>query len=131
VVCQIWRTRQSLIFFQKSNMGCPCAFVAYHVATPDWATWKPLIRPYHPLPCHIHIITHVTVPHHHTDATWHNPIGPQIGLKMPKLGDTWQPMVLPHHHADIMMTSTSHVSPSTPSTCTVRMLIHPLLTWLG
>jgi hypothetical protein len=35
---------------------------------------------------------------------WHNPIGPWIGPKVPKLGDMWQPLVLPHHHADYNMT---------------------------
>jgi hypothetical protein len=47
-----------------------------------------------------------------TNFTWHDPIGPRIDLKMPKLGDTWQPLVLPRHHDDVMQRSACHVSSS-------------------
>jgi hypothetical protein len=51
----------------------------------------------------------VIFPHHltcgcmvyHVDvwtATWHFPIGPWIDRKSPKLSDTWQPLMIPHHH---------------------------------
>jgi hypothetical protein len=35
---------------------------------------------------------------------WHFFIGPWIDLKNPEMSDTWQALVLPHHHADINMT---------------------------
>jgi hypothetical protein len=34
---------------------------------------------------------------------WYDPIGPWIYPKMPKLGDTWEPMVLPRHRDDVNM----------------------------
>jgi hypothetical protein len=67
-----------LFLFQNSFMGCPCAFPACHVAAPDWATWQPLIGPCFPLPSqHAIVISTWTV----WTATWHDPIGPQIGPK--------------------------------------------------
>jgi hypothetical protein len=38
---------------------------------------------------------------------WHVFIGPHVNLKSPKMSDMWQPLVLPHHHADIIMTCVS------------------------
>jgi hypothetical protein len=113
VVRQIWRTRQTNFF---SNF---CSRTVIEHFPP--ATWQPLIGP-----CGGLSLGHVVLFHasHHAmsschvsvqtvwTATWHDPIGPRIDPKMPKLGDTWQPLVLPHHHVDIMMTSTCHVSPS-------------------
>jgi hypothetical protein len=118
---QIWRTRQILFFF----LNFWIRVVIGHFPT---ATWQPMtgphgppIRPRHPL----HRQPAMSVPHHRTDATslpthhattspchvtvqtvqtatWKNPTGPRIGPEVPNMGDTWQPLVLPHHHVDVM-----------------------------
>jgi hypothetical protein len=114
VVHQIWRTRQTIIFFQISDTGCHWAFAHCHVSATDWATWNPPIWPCHPLLCQ----PTMSVPCHRTDATslphtchiivrismWKNLISPRIGPEVPNLGDTWQPLVLQHHHVDVNMT---------------------------
>jgi hypothetical protein len=38
------------------------------------------------------------------NATWHIFIGPHVSPKSPKTSDTWHPLVLPCHHANINMT---------------------------
>jgi hypothetical protein len=102
--------------FWKSDVGRPYAF-----ALP---TWQPMTGPRGGLSL-AHITTSCTVtatsscsislPHHLTGgcmvchvvvrtATWHLFIGPRIFPKSPKMSDTWQPLVLPHHHVDISMT---------------------------
>jgi hypothetical protein len=73
---------------------------------PDWAMWHPPIHPFHPLPFQHHVILSChcatsSVQNVQT-AMWHNPFGPRIDLKVPKLGDMWKPLVLPI----TMMTST-------------------------
>jgi hypothetical protein len=87
------------------------------------STWQPLTGPrgnqpldhvtqlYYHLPCQC-TVYHINMPHHcivfHVDvciATWHIFTGPRNDLKMPKMGDTWQPLVLPRHHDDFMITS--------------------------
>jgi hypothetical protein len=40
-------------------------------------------------------------------TTWHFLIGPHVDLKMSKMSDMWQPLVLPHHHVDVIMTCVS------------------------
>jgi hypothetical protein len=99
------------------------------------ATWHSLVGPpvaqsplpmstfYHITSSHFHInVWMLTVPstchlmpHHRTDDTWHFFIGPHGCLKMPKMSDTWQPLMLPHHPADINMMSSCHCM-----TCTNR-----------
>jgi hypothetical protein len=37
-------------------------------------------------------------------AMWFFTIGPRIDQKIPKMSDTWQPLVLPCHHDNIIMT---------------------------
>jgi hypothetical protein len=37
-------------------------------------------------------------------TTWHFLIGPHVDLKMPKLSDMRQPLMLPRHHDDVNMT---------------------------
>jgi hypothetical protein len=38
-------------------------------------------------------------------SMWHFSIGPHTDQKIPKMGDTWHPLVLAHHHANVMMKS--------------------------
>jgi hypothetical protein len=94
------------------------AFSHYHMAAHDWATWKPPIGPRHPLvqsTCHILCMPRMVrmprvflvpydLPHGFMDATWHFLIGPHVDLKMSKMSDMWQPLVLLHHHDDVSMT---------------------------
>jgi hypothetical protein len=37
-------------------------------------------------------------------ATWHFSIGPWTDQKIPKMSDTWKPLVLPRQHDDVIMT---------------------------
>jgi hypothetical protein len=116
------------VFFQKLDTGCHWYFCPCHVAIPNWAMWKPLIHPCHPLPCEPvvseprHYMDAMSLPTHHSTSlchvtvrtvwttTWKNPIGPRIGLEVPNLGDTWQPLVLPRHHDDVSMTRSTFFS---------------------
>jgi hypothetical protein len=95
------------------------------------ATWQPMTGPRgsqslahvtslhnHPATSpssHISLPCVVWMPHHPATqymnstcpvrtATWQLFIGPQVVPKSPKMSDTWQPLVLPHHHVDINMT---------------------------
>jgi hypothetical protein len=64
-----------------------------------------------------HLIFHISLPCHSTvchvvawTSTWHFFIGPWIDQKNPKMSDMWQPLVIPHHHDDVIMTCfTSYV----------------------
>jgi hypothetical protein len=116
-------------------MGCHWAFSQCHVAA-SYSTTSSTA----PSSCHVsatssygcHITSnsprhvtmpsrcHVTVQTVHT-TTWKNPTGPWIGPEVPNTGDTWQPLVLPRHHVDVIMTC--HLL--TPATCVVWMLTHP------
>jgi len=96
---------------------CQSLFVfRCHVKAHDWATWWPFIGPRHHLcmvmPCHPY---HIRFPHHLLGgcmkyhmairiATWHFSIGPWTDRKIPTMSDTWKPLVLPHHHVDVIMT---------------------------
>jgi hypothetical protein len=75
------------------------------------ATWKPMTGPCgiqslsHSIHLHIHPATFRTVCHVVVQTTtWHFLIGPHVDLKMSKTSDTWQPLVMPHHHDDVSMT---------------------------
>jgi hypothetical protein len=78
------------------------------------ATWKPMTGPHGRQPLghanhfHSHLPHHPTMSSFHVTvrfATWIFFIGPQINLKMTEMSDTWQPLVLPHHHDEIMLMS--------------------------
>jgi hypothetical protein len=90
------------------------------------AMWQPMTGPcgsqplghvnqlYNHLPrqCTVfHLSYHIILPHHSMvyrvavqTVTWHIFTGPRNDLKVPKMGDTWQPLVLPCHHDDVNMT---------------------------
>jgi hypothetical protein len=95
------------------------------------ATWQPMTGPRgsqslshvtslhsHPatsLSSHVILPRVVWMPHHPATqymnstcpvraATWKIFIGPQVVPKIPKMSDTWQPLVPPHHHVDVNMT---------------------------
>jgi hypothetical protein len=106
-------TGQPLLKFEFSVSGPHWEFACYHVEARDWAMWRPFIGPHNPftwssfhitfLPCHLATYCmdcHVVV----RTATWHFLIGPYFILKMSKMSDTWQPLVLPHQHVDVIMT---------------------------
>jgi hypothetical protein len=136
---QIWRgparfggPTKSFFFLKFSITGCHWAFSHCHVAAHDWATWQPTIGPHQPLynhpatsayglPTQLPTQPATSAPRHCTDchvvvwtATWHNFTGPRNDPEMPNMSDTWQPLVLPHHHADINMT---HVTSCTCHIC--------------
>jgi len=116
VTCgQVWRglpdlaNPQNYIFFQFCSQTVIVHF--------PLSMWQPLIGTCGDLSLG-HIISYQVIMscHHSTSschisvrtiqtATWHDPIGPWIGLKMPKLGDMWKPLVLPHHHDDVIHTN--------------------------
>jgi hypothetical protein len=123
---QIWRgsTRFGgptiFFFFEIRFSGPHWAFSHCHVAAHDWATWQPTIGPCQPpvqspaTSCHLSC--HIILPHHPATspyichvvvrtATWHFFIGPRIDPKNPKMSDTWQPLVLPHHHVVMLMST--------------------------
>jgi hypothetical protein len=107
VVHQIWRTHQ-LFCFKILFMGCPCAFPPCHVATPDWATWRPLIGPCCPLPSqHTTSTRYVNMPHqsyrlpHGTIRLVHRSI--QNAKNWVTCGSLWCCHI-------IMLMSTCHVS---------------------
>jgi hypothetical protein len=91
------------------------AFSHCHVEATHWPTSSTCtaILPRH-LPatqaCHVLYGFHVyatsyTVYHVDVHTTmWHFLIGPHVDLKMSKMSDTWQYLVLPHHHVDVIMT---------------------------
>jgi hypothetical protein len=147
---QIWRAPNPFFFFEILVFGPHWAFSHCHVAAHDWATWQPTIGPRQPLaqspphhtPCHIMAtcICHVTI----RSATWLYglPRGTfslvhMIDPKMPKMSDTWQPLVLATSCChDIIMTHVTllHVphtlvqmltSSILMLTSTVQMLTHP------
>jgi hypothetical protein len=86
----------------------------------DWATWQTtywptpstctIILPHH-LPamstCHVLYRCHMSATSRTAchvavwTATWHFLIGPHVDLKMSKMSDMWQPLVLPRHHVDM------------------------------
>jgi hypothetical protein len=86
-----------------------------HVALSDWSMCHAFIGP--PVSSPVYLPPHIQSPSTCTsmscmDATsscmddmWHFFIGPHGPPKMPKMSDTWQPVMLPCHHADISMTS--------------------------
>jgi hypothetical protein len=49
------------------------------------------------------------LPHHRIVDTWHLFIGLHGCLKMPKMSNTWQPLVMPHHPVDVSMMSSYHL----------------------
>jgi hypothetical protein len=85
----------------------------------DWATWWPFIGPCHHTAQSCHVIPvassfHVTCRVVVWIAMWLYglprgtfPLVHRLTRKRPKMSDTWQPLVLPHHHVDVIMT---HVS---------------------
>jgi hypothetical protein len=100
-----WRQPTPPFFFLHfSVVGHPCVFAHCHVVSHDWATWQPFIGPHHPLaqsPCHVLY----GLPRGCMDC--HVALSSLVhGLtrKCPKMSDTWQPLVLPRHHADVSMT---------------------------
>jgi hypothetical protein len=67
----------------------------FHLYLYGCATWMPNVPSILLYVCHII----------YTNDTWHFFIGPHGAPKIPFLGDMWQPVVFPHHHADINMMS--------------------------
>jgi hypothetical protein len=108
---------QPCLFLNFLVVGHPCAFSRCHVAAHDWATWWPFIGPCHhsAQSCHVTSATsslpHVTCQVVVRSATWLYglpcgtfPLVHGLTEKSPKMSDTWQPLVLPHHHVDVIMT---------------------------
>jgi hypothetical protein len=76
VVRQIWWTRQIIYFFQILDTGCHWTFAHCHVASHNWATWQPPIRPCHPLLCQptmsvpCHCTDTMSLPTHHATSLY-------------------------------------------------------------
>jgi hypothetical protein len=89
-----------VIFQVVVQMSCVCTYVnsavwyATSTATSSCHIILPCHFPRHRTVCHVAIWI----------AMWHIFTGPQHDIKMPKMSDMWQPLVLPRHHADINMT---------------------------
>jgi hypothetical protein len=71
-------SRGSHMFVRTAQSHATCLY-GYHVIMPHHCTDCHISLPRHYINCHIIVWT----------ATWHDPIGPWIGPKMPKLGDMW------------------------------------------
>jgi hypothetical protein len=112
VGAEFGRPAKSFFFFQILDTGCHWEFAHCHMAASHSATSSTTLSTYHVSatssyrryfiansPYHVTIQTVWT-------STWKNPIGPWIDPKVPKMGDTWEPPVLPRHHVDIKLTST-------------------------
>jgi hypothetical protein len=101
----------------------PCCPVTFHVGMMSFPCWLSRMLPHGTsrgshasvqtaqspttclYRCHVIVQTSMSACHSTVQTSmWHDPIGPWISPKMPKLGDMWQPLVLPHHHSDISMT---------------------------
>jgi hypothetical protein len=115
--CHIWRYELLLYFFLDIRL---LALIGHLPA----ATWQPMTEPRgghslahvkllarsrcHITSCLVNLSCMVQMPRHLPcgckDATWHFSIGSCVDLKMSNLSDTWQPLVLPHHHIDVIMT---------------------------
>jgi hypothetical protein len=108
-----WRQPTPPIF-GNPDVGHPYAFGCCHVEAHDWATWRPFIGPrHHSLHSHCHIILLRQLATSPDRWLYSLPCGcmvchvapfhwSTIFPKSPKMSDTWQPLVLPRHHVDIM-----------------------------
>jgi hypothetical protein len=104
------------LFFENFVTGPHWAFAHCHVASNHWpmsftcAVTLPhrlsAMSAYHVwYRCHMSATSRTTCHVVVQTTMWHFLISPHADRKMSKMGDTWQPLVLPHHHADVNMTS--------------------------
>jgi hypothetical protein len=90
--------------FEKLVSGPHWEFSHCHMAANHWSTPTTCTVTYHVIMPHqstmSHTVCHVVV----WTTMWNLLLGPWIKPKMSKMSDTWKPLVLPHHHVDIIMT---------------------------